>query len=85
MYKQLTEQVKLDNWVILGYYTYRSARVTDVIINIPYEMIVPILQPSIQDNHVVYHLLDTKKEVEFFLSVSDGVCKLAMSVIEEGW
>lgn len=85
MYKELTEQVKLNNWLILGYYTYRSARIRDVIVQVPLQLIEPLLQLVKQDNHRVYHLLDTEREVEFFLSLSDGVCKLAMSVVEESW
>ena len=44
MYKELTEQVKLNNWLILGYYTYRSARIRDVIVQIPFQSIEPLLQ-----------------------------------------
>jgi hypothetical protein len=87
MYKQLKIDVEVENWLILGYYTYRSARIMNVIVQLPYILVEPLLNTFTfeQDNHIIYHILDTKRGKEWFLSVSDKKCKLGMHVVEESW
>lgn len=78
MYKNLEKIMRYENWRIIGYYTYRSAKLNNVIAQLPINININL------GNHIILHIKDSLQN-EFYVSCSDNNYKIGLSVVEEHW